>query len=441
MNAKLTLAFSMLLPLGHIQAQSLRVEAPTDRGSLLTLDNTGSAPWMIEGSDDLATWSPLWRVKTPDPSIWVVDEHAAGKARRFFRARDATADAGQSTQDLRTFWSHGTAANTTGSIRFTHLPMNVADFQYLIPIGLMAAQHVTPSDHLYLTLPTANLYYDVFAPANGHIVLIQKRASTGDHRVVIEHTGAFWNYYDLMTSMHPDILAAMGVAVVPDNVPQYVRIPVTAGQVIGKVGAHTLDWGVVHGEVTRGGFVVPSHYDYEPWKIHTVDPLDYYDEPLRSQLLAKAVRTAAPRGGKIDHDKDGTAAGNWFLKDTNGYRGINSGQYWVGHLALSYYHVDPNICMFSIGTWQSGQGQYWVVGNAPDPASVTEATGVVKWELVFATRGTNGQTQFIPPEMQGVRGVVLFQVLPNRELKAEIFPGLIGSQVTAFTANAKIYER
>ena len=80
---------------------------------------------MIEGSNDLSTWEPLWRVKTPNASIWVVDENAAGKARRFFRARDATADAGQSTQDLRIHWSHGTAANTTGGVQFTHAPMNV----------------------------------------------------------------------------------------------------------------------------------------------------------------------------------------------------------------------------------------------------------------------------------------------------------------------------
>ncbi|MEI6536426.1 MAG: hypothetical protein WCN98_13855, partial [Verrucomicrobiaceae bacterium] len=106
-----------------------------------------------------------------------------------------------------------------------------------------------------------------------------------------------------------------------------------------------------------------------------------------------------------------------------------------------YYHVDPSICMFSIGDWQGMQKQFWVQGNIPDPATVTGATGVVKWELVYGTRGSNGQTQILPPPFQGVQGVVLFQVLPNRELKAEIFPGLIGSQVTGFTAAVRTYER
>jgi hypothetical protein len=406
------------------------------------LDHAGSAPWMIEGSDDLATWKPLWRVKTPDPSIWVVDANAAGRARRFFRARDATADTGQSTQDLRAFWSHGTAASTTGSIPFTHLPMNLADIQYLTPMGLMVSNHVTPIDHLYLYPVNLTDFFDVFAPANGHIVLIQKRVVSGQtpqYRIVFEHTGAFWSYYDLVSSLDASVLAALGVPDVPDNTPQYVRVAVSGGQRIGNVGTRTLDWGVVWSEVTRGGFLVPAHYDYEPWKIHTVDPLDHYNEPLRSQLLTKAVRTSAPRGGRIDYDEDGTAAGNWFLKGTNGYRGLNPGKYWLGHLALTYYHIDSSVCMFSIGDWQGTQKQYWVKNNTPNPATVTEATGVVKWELVFGTRGSYGQTfQGIPTAVQGT---VLFQVLPNRELKLEIFPGLVGTQVSGFTANAKTYER
>lgn len=257
--------------------------------------------------------------------------------------------------------------------------------------------------------------------------------------MVIEHTGAFWSYYDLFTSLDSSVLSALGVPDVPDNAPQYVRVAVTGGQRIGNVGTRTLDWGAVYSELTRGGFIVQNHYDYEPWKIHTVDPLDYYDEPLRSQLQAKSVREAPPFGGEIDYDRDCAAAGNWFLKGTNGYAGTNSSQYWIGHLALSYYHVDPEVVMFSIGDWQGTQKQFWVKNNTPDPVSVSEATGLAKWELVYATRGAYGQTfQGIPTAVQGV---LLFQVLPNRELKAEIFPGLTGDAVSGFTSNAKTYER
>ncbi len=44
----------------------------------------------------------------------------------------------------------------------------------------------------------------------------------------------------------------------------------------------------------------------------TVDTFDYFDEPVKSQLLAKSLRIALPVGGKIDYDIDGKLIGNWF---------------------------------------------------------------------------------------------------------------------------------
>ena len=40
-----------------------------------------------------------------------------------------------------------------------------------------------------------------------------------------------------------------------------------------------------------------------------------------------------------------------------------------------------------------------------------------------------------------VQGVVLFQLIEDRKLKVEIFPGKEGSEVNGFTEDAKIYER
>ena len=77
------------------------------------------------------------------------------------------------------------------------------------------------------------------------------------------------------------------------------KVPATRsrrGQVIGKAHyRYGLDFSVHDIGVILSGFVVPSHYT-SPWKIHTVDPFDYFAEPLRSQLLVKNARTAEPRG-------------------------------------------------------------------------------------------------------------------------------------------------
>ena len=95
--------------------------------------------------------------------------------------------------------------------------------------------------------------------------------------------------------------------------PVHVRIPVKAGQVIGKVGNQTFDFALIDTTTTRKGFVKPEQFlKRDPWKPHTVDPFDYIDEPLRSELIAKDARKVPPFGGRIDYDIDGKLMGNWY---------------------------------------------------------------------------------------------------------------------------------
>ena len=199
----------------------------------------------------------------------------------------------------------------------------------------------------------------MFAPFTGSIVLIQPRvrqatdpgtAPVGsvDYRIVFEGSCTFWVYYDLVTQLEPSLLAAGGSALAANQTAE-VRIAVTAGQRIGKMGGQTLDVGTVNSEVTLPGLLVPSHYVAEPWKVHSVDGLDAFDEPLRSQLLAKDRRGALPRGGKIDFDIDGKASGNWFLVGTNGYQGNSGGAgSSAGHLSLVYGAIDPSVVEISM---------------------------------------------------------------------------------------------
>ena len=62
-------------------------------------------------------------------------------------------------------------------------------------------------------------------------------------------------------------------------------ILVKAGEPIVKFGVTSFDWSVHDADTTLTGLVVPEHYKGEPWKIHTVDPFQFYEEPLRSDLL------------------------------------------------------------------------------------------------------------------------------------------------------------
>jgi hypothetical protein len=355
-------------------------------------------------------------------------------------------------------WSGGRGTGS-GAVRFRYAPMRVEDIREITPMGLMVGAHVTPSDHIYLSPqdPEASRFrYDVFAPADGFVVNIQHRVKLDgtsetrreydDYRVVIEHSATFWSYYDLITRLDETILKRLKAADRErfdrraGGSPVMTRIPVTAGQVIGQIGGRTLDFGVVNSEQTLSGLLVPEHYLREPWKIHTVDPFDYFDEPLRSRLLQLNPRTAEPRGGRIDHDVDGRLAGNWFLEGTNGYAGAGDPRgYWMGHLAIVYHHVDPKWIIASIGDYEGRPRQFGIKGNGPDPADVGESDGPIKYELVQITRPASPQP-FDGAESR-VYGVLLAQVLAGRKLKVELFPGQTAVRVLGFTHSARTYER
>jgi len=360
-------------------------------------------------------------------------------------------DGSMPSSDLRQEFSSGRCRGT-GVVRYAALPLSSADIGSFVPMGAVTGAHVTPIDHQYLypvDLNTSRTHYNVFAPFTGNIVLIQPRVKRAgdpgpapvgsvDYRMVFEGSCTYWVYYDLLTQLEPGILAAGG-SDLAENRSAYVRIPVQAGQRIGKLGQQGLDLGTVNAEITLPGLLVPAHYAAEPWKIHSVDGLDYFDEPLRSQLNALNRRKSPPRGGKIDYDIDGKAVGNWFLVGTNGYGGVGgtaAGAYWVGHLSLVYGHIDPALVMISMGM-PDGSSRQWVVrGNAPDPATIDASSGVVKYELLQARRDSVRTNANSPLE-----GVLLVQVLPGRQLRVEYFAGLDSSRITGFGAAPKLYER
>lgn len=74
-------------------------------------------------------------------------------------------------------------------------------------------------------------------------------------------------------------------------------------------------------------------------------------------------------------------------------------------------------------------------GNGPDPATIGVGSGVVTYELVQMDPGFEQSTD------GRVIGTVLFEVLPDENLRVELFPGMTASQVNGFSDTAVIYER
>lgn len=340
--------------------------------------------------------------------------------------------------------------------KLTRLPMDSQDYALILPYGLMVGGHVTPIDHQYFSPTVFDSppdTYPVYAMADSYLVDIGTRQHPGqgrnknltitDYRLVFSVSCRLLYYYDLVTSLVPGLREQFDAA--------GGNLKVLAGQVIGQIGGQTLDFAVWDMDKQLTGLLTPKLYLGERWKLYTVDPLDYYTDEIRTTALKKYLRTAEPRSGQIDYDVDGRLIGNWFQVGTNGYAGPGGGVegYWNGHLAVAPDYLDPTKFVVSIGNWPSGASQFGVIGNAPNPATVGVASGLVKFRLGLVNYKVGNafwdrksiQTPITMVPDANEQGCFLAQLTGPRSLKAEAFKGKSCANVSGFTSAAVIYER
>ncbi len=317
-------------------------------------------------------------------------------------------------------------------------------------MGDMAASHVTPVDHIYITHDAADQPghgYIVRMPADGIVVNVDRMPNPNrpDYRIVIAHTCTLFTTFIHTGRPVEDLMAKVGELDLGAN--WYGAHFIKAGQKLADASTNTMDFMVHDAEVTLPGFVDPDSYDQEPWKIHTLDPFDFYEEPLRSQVLAFNPRTTEPVGGKIDYDIDGRLVGNWFVEDTNGYGGDGRMNYWETHLAIAYDYIDPSLLIVSLGddfgipedACGVCAGAYAVRGNTPDPATVGMDSGLIKYELVGRIRPARGAPMF-NDESNSI-GVLIAEMLTDRTVRIEVVPGVSPASVSGFSNAAVVYGR
>ncbi|MDG2908634.1 MAG: hypothetical protein P6D49_10085 [Acidimicrobiales bacterium] len=337
---------------------------------------------------------------------------------------------------------------------FQYPPADLGAIELIVPMGQMSDSHVTPVDHAYfVNYLEPEREIDVFSPAEGTVTSIQRMASTiregedtpiDDHRIVIDHpcsvSSVFIHIDDLAPRLEAEAPPSGGYA--------SVQVPVEAGELLGTF-TMSVDYNIVDWKVTLDGFLEPSSYRMEPWKIHTPDYFEYYTAEVREQFIAKSPRTIEPIAGQIAYDVDGRLVGTWFQEGTNGYGGVDLDRYWSGHLTFAYDRFDPRAVVVSIGTFDGRSTQGAVAGNAPDPADVTIESGLVLYELVsyeFYVDGQywNGRQLAKSPVLVAgdeSYGVVAVQLVRDRELRVEAFPGLKPEEVEGFSGAELTYVR
>lgn len=354
----------------------------------------------------------------------------------------------------------------SGPVMFGTSPMDPKDVGMILPYGGMVGAHVTPIDHMYFSPFVFNSprdTYEVRAMADGLITSISERTQQvtdtnngapkeAEYQMKFWYTCDFASYYDLVTSLSPRLKTEFE-AHRQNGGYANVQIKVKEGEVIGRIGGQTLDFAVYDYTKILPGFIAPEHYLGESWKLHVVNPFPYFKESVRSQLLVLNPRQVEPREGKIDYDIDGKLVGTWFKVGNNGF-GDTGGQNpspWRAHLSFVYDSIDPSALAISIGDYNGESQQFGVKDNSPDPATIDVSFGLHKYELTHLEyyRTTSGQmwdrmhafTDIKARPQSYVQGVVLVQMLENRKIKFEAFPGKTTEQVSNFTDKAIMYER
>jgi len=353
----------------------------------------------------------------------------------------------------------------SGSTEFGTSPMDPKDVGVVLPYGGMVGAHVTPIDHMYFApfvFHSPRDTYEVRAMADGLITSISERTQNvtdtsngtpkeAEYQMKFWYTCDFASYYDLVTSLSPRLKAEFE-AKKKNGGYAPVQIKVKEGEVVGRIGGQTLDFAVYDYTKILPGFIVPEHYLAESWKLHVVDPFQYFKEPVRSQLLALNPRQAEPREGKIDYDQDGKLVGTWFKEGHQGF-GETGGQVsspWRGHLSVVYDSLDPEMVIVSIGDYDGQSQQFAVKGNGPDPAKIvvgeTAAYELVQIDHYRASTGQSWDRMRPYDDLKGrpgsvVQGTVLAQLVSPRKLKFQVFAGKSASQISGFDSKAIIYER
>lgn len=302
-----------------------------------------------------------------------------------------------------------------GPVSFTASPLATGDIVSVTPLGnLNPPAHTFPTDHIYFYWvdpdsppPEPPTPREVYAPAGGTVLWVLDQG--GDQKLLVMASATCRWYLD-------HVLLDPGIG---------FGVPLVAGQRIGTTSpqSYALDLGVVNDEVTLG-FVRPERYPSDT--LHADAPLKYFAEPLRTTLYAMVNRAGPDKDGKIDFDVAGRLSGNWFHESLPVQPGLDPAE-GTKHLAFVVDMVDPSAIRVSIGGTLGMTGAFAVQAGAPDPASVSVASGKVAYRLY---------NPWFPADQLGL---LIVEMLDDVTIRAEYFPGT--AETAEFTEAAQQYVR
>lgn len=271
-----------------------------------------------------------------------------------------------------------------GSAFFDHLPTDPNSYSGVEPLGHMNGEHVLPdqADHVYINLLPGSIKgtsreTDVYAPGNVTLLQVVKKSDyTGnngknvtDYLLEFSPCRSVIFTYDHIRNLNSDIVNALAEktptcqqgGVHQSCTYSNVSVKLSSGEKLGVAGGPNtfslaFDFGGVDIRTKPLAFIntSPSAQTGVTGNsyFHTVCPLDYFTDPLKSTLYDKLTMqnsgaNGIPSCGTTMQDKAGTAQGNWYHQgSTQSYQGLNI----QGSLAIVHSNLDPSKGEISAGT-------------------------------------------------------------------------------------------
>jgi len=308
-----------------------------------------------------------------------------------------------------------------GNLVFTDSVMAKENIRFIIPMGnLNPPGHSLPTDHIYLV--TNGYRVDVFAPAPGRILEIEKGSVGSDDAVKIAVTKTTTFY---LAHIYLDSNLAVG-----DEVQAGDRLG-TSG------GAPAIDLGVMNKAVSNGFL----NRNYPASSLYGDAPLRYYESSLLRDELYALVKPPddaeypsypfGARDGKFVFDKAGTLIGNWFRDGTLAYL-------WEEQLSFSYDCFYPDQMRIAIGRENATSCMLFAVSaTSPIPEKPEDVT--VNGEPV-AYQLYNGNVTSKGSPAGSRLGLMMVEMLADDRIRIEI-SGDKTSVSLPFTEAAWYYGR
>ena len=351
--------------------------------------------------------------------------------------------------------SHFYPDDTTA--HFTHLPMDYDQISSIVPLGEAdsaagedtaaiaagAGAHVLPTDHItvFSGQKMDSHVYTVYAVADSCLIQVDYQkgrwaAPDGTLNKVDDIALTFQVSKNLfiiethLTVLDPDLAAKIGTLTVGDH--NYPNFKVTSGQVLGQGGGTPY---LNSNDLWAIDLSKPAQFIHPDWwgsrSGYANSALNYYDDPLRAQLLSRLPVRPEPRDGQFAFDVDGKLIGSWFPKLSSANPDKPPQQ--RANLGFFYYTEKPSV--IKIGYDTTGT-VYVIKGNGPDPANIGVDSGLVKYELMNSRHQDKNN-----PSSFTVEATMLVQMTGDRTLKMELFTGKTADEVTGFDSNALDFIR